>query len=585
MLGVVCLLASLGNGAGAEVAAPSSAAKWEVIEITLTVDPADHAFDDTGRQQGQAGTRTVNPFLVDVEARFEHLDTGATHIPFGFYDGNGVFKVRFSPPIEGVWAWTTASTSIPALHKHAGKVTVLSTGSVAKGCPSSQGKKLGFAFPDGSTYNPVGTTCYAWVHQPEGDALEEQTLSSLKSSPFNKVRMTGFPKWYPFTHHEPRFYPYVGNFSEGGNSSWDFTRFNPQFWQHYEQRVQDVVALGVVPEIILFHPYDGGHWGFDRMNQLCGKAGTPSASQCSNTTAAAAECLWCDENYIKYMVARVSAYGTWWSMANEWDLMKKTVGQWDTLFQTLQAADAAHNRERSIHNCMKYYNNSQPWITHISLQGHHVNQLDMAKAVWTTKTPKPIVWDEVEYEGNITYGWGSLSGYNESRRAWTAFTNQVAMAGHSNTNLPEADYQACLANGTDPNNVNCNAIMWWNKGDLLHGESPARLEYYRQYIGGELGVQVPPLELTRSARLGGGEENGTYSLYAQDGSYHLLFWRDNNASVEIDLGVEGSHVATQIDWWGMKMVPMSGGKPLSGKVTITPPPGSNDALIQLVKQK
>ena len=207
--------------------------------------------------------------------------------------------------------------------------------------------------------------------------------------------MTGFPKWYPFTHHEPRYYPFMGNFSEGGNSSWDFTRFNPQFWQHYEQRVQDVVALGIVPEIILFHPYDGGHWGFDIMNKLCGKAGTPSASQCSGGSDD--DCLWCDENYIKYMVARVSAYGTWWSMANEWDLMKKTVRQWDQLFQTLQTADAAHDHERSIHNCMKYYNNSQPWVTHVSLQGHSVNQLDMAKAVWTSVTPKPIVWDEVEY--------------------------------------------------------------------------------------------------------------------------------------------------------------------------------------------
>ena len=50
----------------------------------------------------------------------------------------------------------------------------------------------------------------------------------------------------------------------------------------------------------------------------------------------------------------------------------------------------------------------------------------MAKARWTQFTPKPIVWDEVMYEGNITYGWGGLSGYTETRRAWTAFTNQVA---------------------------------------------------------------------------------------------------------------------------------------------------------------
>ena len=156
----------------------------------------------------------------------------------------------------------------------------------------------------------------------------------------------------------------MGNFS-AGNSSWDFTRPNPVFWQHFESRVQDVVALGIVPEIILFHPYDNGHWGFNAINTVCGKVqtvtsphsehlaprvtplalcrqcrrpvpqhgldcaarcsaligawwggaltnlglqpGTPSALHCGNVTD---DCLWCDENYIKYMVARVSAYGT-----------------------------------------------------------------------------------------------------------------------------------------------------------------------------------------------------------------------------------------------------------------------------------
>ena len=44
---------------------------------------------------------------------------------------------------------------------------------------------------------------------------------------------------------------------------------------------------------------------------------------------------------------------------------------------------------------VQYYNHSKPWISHVSLQGHDVQQLDMAKAVWTRVTPKPIVWDEV----------------------------------------------------------------------------------------------------------------------------------------------------------------------------------------------
>lgn len=139
-----------------------------------------------------------------------------------------------------------------------------------------------------------------------------------------------------------------------GKSGWDFTRFNTTFWQHYDQRVAEVAALGIVPEIILFHPYDDDHWGFDRINRRCGSPGSTSAVHCTGP-GEDKDCLWCDELYIKYMVSRVSAYGTWWSMANEWDLEKsKTVADWDQLFQTLQQADATHDRERSIHNCKTY---------------------------------------------------------------------------------------------------------------------------------------------------------------------------------------------------------------------------------------
>jgi hypothetical protein len=459
------------------------------------VTPEQQArFDEDGSRP-----QLRNPFEHELRLELAHAATGARLSPHGFYDGQGVFRARFSAPRVGAWAWRTAS-SLPALDGHAGELSV--TNGSAKGCPKAGPNKVGFVYPDGSPYWPVGTTCYAWVHQSaegaEGDpdALEERTLASLKASPFNKVRMTGYPKWYPFTHHEPRYYPFMGNGTEGSGGSWDFTRPNPEFWQHYEQRVAAVAALGIVPEIILFHPYDGGHWGFDRMNTLCGKAGSTSASHCTGP-GEDKDCLWCDENYIKTMVARVSAFGTWWSMANEWDLEKsKTVADWDQLFQTLQSADAAHDRERSIHNCQHYYNHSRPWVSHVSLQGHSVNQLDMAKATWTSVTPKPIVWDEVEYEGNISYGWGALTGYTEARRAWTALTNQVAMAGHSNTNLGNRDRKECLGpnGGWNPGMTSCNAVMWWNKGDILGGDSPDRLEFYRQYISGELGVKVPALE-------------------------------------------------------------------------------------------
>ena len=377
------------------------------FEIALEI--SDFVADEDGTMPW-----LQNPYLVNLDAAWTHVTSGTRLSTHGFYDGQGLFRVRFSPSMVGAWNYITNCTDVTSLHGHIGKLEV--SKAVTRGCPRTSGGKLGFVYPDGSKYSPVGTTCYAWLHQDiqgtggqNPDGFEESTLRALKASPFNKLRMTGFPKYYPYTHHEPRFYPFQGRYVPSnsschppytacGRSSWDFTRFNLSFWRHFEKRVKDVAALGIVPEIILFHPYDSDHWGFDRINRRCGVAGSTSAAQCTENPH---NCLWCDQHYIKYMVSRVSALGVWWSMANEWDLEKsKSELDWDILFLTLQAADP-YDRERSIHNCVEYYNHSKSWVSHISLQGSTVQQLQMAKATWTTK---PIVWDEVKYEGNITYG-------------------------------------------------------------------------------------------------------------------------------------------------------------------------------------
>src|SRR5947207_14104526 len=58
-----------------------------------------------------------------------------------------------------------------------------------------------FAYADGQPYKPIGTTCYAWTHQDE--SLQEQTLATLKTSPFNKLRMCVFPKHYAYNTNDP----------------------------------------------------------------------------------------------------------------------------------------------------------------------------------------------------------------------------------------------------------------------------------------------------------------------------------------------------------------------------------------------
>jgi hypothetical protein len=52
--------------------------------------------------------------------------------------------------------------------------------------------------------------------------------------------------------------------------------------------------------------------------------------------------------------------------------------------------------------------------------------------------------------------------------------------------------------------------------DRTLGESPERLLWFKKYVSGELGVKVPALDDTRSARLNGEEEAAVFELYSTD---------------------------------------------------------------------
>jgi hypothetical protein len=263
---MACLSACM---AGAQ--APARVEQWGLFEVSLR-GPADG-----------------NPFL-DVKLSAEFRFKNRIVKPDGFYDGDGVYRIRFMPDSQGAWTYATRSNR-PELNGKTGEFQ----------CVAPSGKNHGpvvvrntwhFGYADGTPYYQVGTTCYAWAHQ--GAKLEEQTLATLQNAPFNKMRMCVFPKDYAFNKNEPEFYPFPRD-AAGKN---DFTRFDPKFFQHFEGRVRDLLNLGIEADLILFHPYD--RWGYKNM---------PSEV---------------DDRYLSYLVARLAAFrNVWWSMANEYDFMKE----------------------------------------------------------------------------------------------------------------------------------------------------------------------------------------------------------------------------------------------------------------------
>ncbi|MCA9896455.1 MAG: DUF5060 domain-containing protein, partial [Anaerolineae bacterium] len=215
----------------------------------------------------------------------------------GFYDGAGTYRVRFMPDTLGEWHYTTVSNRAE-LDGQTGAFTCVDPGPDNHG-PVGVHDTFHFAYADGTPYLQIGTTCYAWAHQ--GADLEAQTLATLAHAPFNKLRMCVFPKDYAYNKNEPEHYVY----QRQDDGSWDFTRFNPAFFHHFETLLDRLRTLNIEADLILFHPYD--RWGFADMGA-------------EN-----------DDRYLRYVVARLAAYrNVWWSMANEFDLMQaKNEADWD----------------------------------------------------------------------------------------------------------------------------------------------------------------------------------------------------------------------------------------------------------------
>ena len=384
--------------------------RWGIQEITLS------------------GPTDGNPFDHEVHALFS--SDKETKEVTGFYDGNGRYAVRFMPSFEGVYTYRVWSSFQEEAFTGAFRVTAAKENVHG---PVHVADTYHFAYEDGTRYMPVGTTCYVWHLQTA--EMFERTLETLSTSPFNKIRFCVFPKSYDYNHNEPFTYPFEALPPEGEERyHWDFSRFDPAYFRHLEKAVSRLGELGIEADLIVLHPYD--RWGFSHMTREQ------------------------DVRYIRYLVSRLSAFrNVWWSMANEYDLMpQKSLEDWAVYGKTILDCDP-YRHLTSNHNCVQIYDNTLPWITHCCIQHGSPELLDS----WRKKYGKPVIVDEMGYEGDIQHGWGSLTAEEEVHRFWEA-TLQGGYGGHGETYLNEQE------------------ILWWSHGDTLHGQSPARLRFLRDFL-------------------------------------------------------------------------------------------------------
>jgi hypothetical protein len=467
--------------------------RWGLVEIIL------------------AGPSSGNPFL-DVALTATFRQDGNMITVGGFYDGSGVFRIRFLPPTAGSWSYQTSSNA-PALDGASGTFEVSSASSGNHGRVMVR-DRYHFGYDDGSAYLPLGTTAYAWTHQPVD--LQDQTLLTLSGTGFTKIRMCLFPKSFVYNTREPELFP----FERSGDGVWDFARFSVPYFRALERRIQQLQQLGIEADLILFHPYD--RWGFSQLPP------------------------WADHLYTQYVVRRLAGFrNVWWSLANEYDFMpSKSVADWEGIADVISCEDHADHLV-SIHNGAVLYDYARPWITHCSIQRNNTEQTSTNVDAWR-RFGKPVVVDEAGYEGDLPWGWGSLTPQELVHRAWDGAV-RGGYVNHGETYHSDEE------------------IVWWSHGGTLHGQSADRFAFLRQIISQTPTGRFEPLTSDFDLPCGGDDDHrivyfGTARPISRPFRLPAGTW-------EIDV----------IDTWAMTVTTLS--EPVTGAVSV-PLPGRSYVAVR-----
>ena len=456
--------------------------KWGLFELTLH------------------GPSTGNPFIgTSLIGVFTNGDKN--YIQEGYYDGNGVYKVRFMPDLEGAWSYVISSNR-NVLNNIKGSFECINPSPNNHG-PVRVANTYHFKYEDGTLFRPFGTTIYEWPFQDE--ETKKETLKTLKSSPFNKARFLAVPP-YKDRYIEGPLKITVFPFEGTNKDNWDFSKFNPEYFKNLDSCIFQLRDIGIEADFILFRPYDKGKWGLDMTGQEVNK------------------------RFARYMVARYAAFrNIWWSLANEDSFIKSiSVEDWDELFKLVQEKDP-YNHLLSIHNADRIYDYKQPWVTHVSLQYYNVVKAPFGTAIIRDIYRKPVVNDENNYEGDIENRWGQLTGKEMVFRFWNAMIGGgYATHGESYERSP-----------------------WISYGGRLTGASPSRIAFLREIVESSPEGILEPIDHYYETNIAG-----------KAGEYYLIYFGKEKPSKweftlpKNGLATGGKYKADIIDTWNMTIEPV-----------------------------
>jgi hypothetical protein len=154
----------------------------------------------------------------------------------------------------------------------------------------------------------------------------------------------------------------------------------------------------------------------------------------------------------------------------------------------------------------RYYDFFKPWMTYMSIQYGHGVAAWGRPADFKNLARKPIIFDEIEYEGDVPQGWGHMSAEEMTSRFWIGMLSGVYVThGETYSNAP--------------------GVAWISRGGKLVGLSPARIAFLKQILQSLPSEELNPIEGPDEITAVGGRPGWYYLVYFANTSPTEIHWK------------------------------------------------------------
>jgi len=233
------VLAWAGQSAG-DAAAPIQVPRWQ---------PHDFAFHVDRTREG--------PFQVPFSAEVTGPGGVKLTVP-GFYDGDGTWKVRVAPTVEGDWTLTTHSTVAALDNRRAAFVCVLNPSQTVHGGLRVDPKHpRHFVYEDGTRFFLMGYECdWLWALDAANPELKvvNRFLDKLAANGFNYVLLNAYAHdtgWRKGKTGDNDYGPPPIYAWEGSNDQPDHSRLNLAYWRHYDRIIDALYQRGMIAHVMI----------------------------------------------------------------------------------------------------------------------------------------------------------------------------------------------------------------------------------------------------------------------------------------------------------------------------------------------